>query len=857
MSFSLEKYLPFQGKFLEIDGYRLHYLDEGSGPAVLLLHGNPTWCFYYRNLLADLKSRFRVIVPDYIGCGLSDHPVNVRFRARDRIDHMQRLVDTLGLQKFSLVMHDWGGAIGTGLAVQNVEKVEKLVYLNTTLTETESLPWVIKLSATPLIGRVLTRQTKTFLRLATDIGVVRKLPKEIKAGYMYPYRTRKEREAIWGFVDDIPFDSSYPSYTEMLNLAAKIPELADKPVQIVWGLRDPCFHREMLMKVAAHFPHARVLEIPDASHLVLEDAQQLANQTINNFLSEDHAAIRAPQTLQRGSELRRNALYDCFMRMAEERPQADAVIEHRGFVDPGSFKLTRYEELKQRIHQYERGLYELGLRRGHKILMLVQPGAEFLALSYAVMARGGIPVFLDPGMGKENLIRCIEDLKPDGVIGTWKVHLLGFLRKTLFRHAQFKILAHDIMWFWGNDLSFLKRFSSQRLPDIEAPDAAMVAFTSGGTGVPKGVVFTHEMIQAELGIFREQFGLLPGMRDLPLLPIFSLFHAALGVCSVFAPVNPAKPLSLNPAKIVQIVNSLGIESAFGSPTLWNKIYEYCLRSRAVLRPLRKVFMAGAPVDDETLRRVKSILPQGEAFTAFGATEALPVTLASSRDVLEGNRVPAQSGELGAFVGKPLRGVEIKVIAPVAGAIAEIAEIQECAPLQIGELIVRGKNVSTRYLDRPEADRLGKIADGETVWHRMGDMAYLDSEGNIYFCGRKAHVVTVRDQVYHSVPVEDVFNAHQKVKRSALVNLHNGAAPGVVVEPYPQFWPASPEAIEALSREIKDIARTSPLTASIEKVFFHKSLPVDGRHNAKIFRDRLSVWASAQDGAQGGTPKGKH
>ena len=174
----IKELLPYKSNYIEVAGHTMHYLDEGKGPVVVLLHGNPTWCFYYRALINSLKDSFRVIAPDFIGLGLSDHPIDKHFTAGQRVEQIQEFFDKLKLDKYSLVMHDWGGSIGTGVAVNNLDSIQKLVYLNTTLTETESLPFLIKIASKPIIGKYLTKNSKRFLKFTTRLGVNRKLPKK-------------------------------------------------------------------------------------------------------------------------------------------------------------------------------------------------------------------------------------------------------------------------------------------------------------------------------------------------------------------------------------------------------------------------------------------------------------------------------------------------------------------------------------------------------------------------------------------------------------------------------------------------------------------------------------------------------
>lgn len=854
--------LPFQSRFVSVAGYRMHYVDEGSGPVVLLLHGNPTWCYLYRNVIRDLRESFRLIAPDFLGMGLSDRTPGKSFRAVDRINQLEEFVNTLGLSSFSLVMHDWGGPLGTGLMLRKLECVERVIYLNTTLTETETLPSFIKLAAAPVIGKFLTRHTASFVRLTTSVGVYKKLTPDIARGYLSPYTTRQRRDAIWDFVDDIPFDSDHPTYMQMVEIAEGLPKIAEKPVKIIWGLHDPCFHREMLSKVAAHFPKAEILEVPEASHLVLDDAPQIAIPAIKEFLTRPQASVASSLPAvaeipdrEKGSV---HVMYEQVIRLAEEMPTASAVVTPRWVRDPinGSslhYAHTTYAELVKLSNQYQRGLNDLGLAAGDRVLMLVTPGADFLALALAVAGRGATPVFVDPGIGFEKLTRCIKDIDPHVFIGSPRAQLLRFLRRSLFHRVKFYVTASEWAVSRGYSLGYLKRFANapiapvplpilRRDASLRATDAALIAFTSGATGTPKGVVFSNAMLAEQLRIIREVLGQEAGTRDLTLLPIFSLYNVSLGIASVFPSMPVGKPLSLDPVQVMKLVSDLGIQSSFGSPTLWNKIAEYVLRSGSTLPTIKRVFMAGAAVPQSTLDLVKRVIPNGEASTPYGATEALPMTFITASELVQYKRKRAVTGELGTFVGRPIAGVEVRII---ESSTEPIRSIEGCRALpvgEIGEVIVRGGNVSPEYLHRPDANKVGKIRDGESFWHRMGDLGYLDAEGGLYYCGRKSHSVYTSERAYHSVPIEEIFNTLSKVRRSALVGVRGGREPALVVEPYPQHWPESEELKEQFRAELRALADQSDLTKGITLFFFHRSFPVDARHNAKIFRDQLGEWA---------------
>ncbi len=842
-----EKHFPFESKFLDYKGFKLHYIDEGTGPVVFLLHGNPTWCFFYRNLIQHLKKFHRVIAIDYVGCGLSDHPTTAHFRAADRVAEVEFVYQSLQIDSFSIVMHDWGGAIGTRFLQSHLDKVEKVIYLNTTLTEVESLPRMIKMSAHPLSGVFLTKIFPQFLRYLTGPGSVKKLPRWVKEGYFYPYQTIARRTAIWDFVSDIPFTEDHPTYVEMQNLARGFAAMQHVPIKIIWGLKDPCFHPYMLRKVAAHFPKAEVVEIPDAGHLVLEDSPEFVCSEIEKFLSlegdmnREFAEAFSPFTPRPGI----NALYASFMKASATVANEAAVIIPQFIGSVTRYQQLSFRELQARINQYARGLSELGLQPGDRALMLLPPGDDFLALSYAVMLLGAVPAFVDPGVGREKLFKCIKDCDPHVLIGAPKAHLLRLRGKKLFPNLKFSIWATEFHAFGGTSLGFLKRFSAGEVAPVESPQGvSMIAFTSGATGTPKGVIFSNENIEHQLEIFSKYFGIVAGEKDLPLLPIFAVFSCAMGVTSVFPPMNPSKPLELDPEKVVRIIQDLGIQTSFGSPTLWDKISDYCVRHSEPLNSIKKVLMAGAPVSDEVLERVQKILPSGKALTPYGATECLPVTAVRGDDVASLRGVLSHAQEEGTPVGAPVDHTKVAIIQPVSGAIKNIADAEQCPPFVIGEVIIQGPQVSPAYINRVDANLLGKIKDGETFWHRIGDVGYLDDKGNLFYCGRKAHVVTTPEQTYYPDPVENIFNRHPLVRRTALVSPGKGNV-GLAIEPKPGNFPKTSEQREKLFAELRELGQQSPATQRITDFYLFEAFPVDARHNAKIFRDLLSQMIQEQ------------
>jgi pimeloyl-ACP methyl ester carboxylesterase len=527
--------------YFSFEGTDIHFIDTGKGessvnqPTVVLLHGNPTWCYLYRNLLDELGDSFRLIAIDYRGCGLSGREHKRPLRFADRVKEVVALIEHLKLSSFSLVLHDWGGPIGTGVALKLKPSVVSLTYLNTTLTEVSQLPWFIRLSRQLFVGSFLTSTTKTFLSLMTSWGVGKKLPQSIKANYHLPYQTQSDRLAIEDFVADIPFDTSHPTHAELTLMREQIAELKSKPVQIIWGLKDPCFHLGMLRSVSSLFPSAEVLELPEASHLVIEDAPAVVIPAIQTFLSKVHDySVEG----QRNNDTGKSQTFTSLIRTyAEQHPNQPLFVQPATEEHNAELQSIRYEGFVKKMNQYRRGLVQLGLRPQQRVLFLLPVGVEFLAFAFAVMESGATPVFVDPGVGLANLKKCFHDADCTALIASPKARILKTLLPKYFRNMAFEVTVPDSSQKKSATHQFLQRQLDTPLKEEVAGDVAMIAFTSGATGYPKGVIFTDEMLQHQVTLYQQELGVKPGERNMPLLPVFCLYNAAAGVTSILPKFN--------------------------------------------------------------------------------------------------------------------------------------------------------------------------------------------------------------------------------------------------------------------------------------------------------------------------------
>jgi haloalkane dehalogenase len=275
---------PFAQHYLDLPGGRMHYIDEGEGPPVIMLHGNPTWSFYYRRLILALRDRHRVIVPDHLGCGLSDKPQDYSYRLADHIDNLARLIWHLGVDEADLVLHDWGGAIGMGCAVWGALDVRRIVVLNTAAFLSRHVPLRIAVCKLPLVGDVAIRRLNGFAGLATLMAVERPMEPLVRRGFLLPYQSYHDRIANLRFVQDIPLHPAHPTWKVVAEIEQRLGQLRAVPMQILWGGRDWCFDDHFLAGWLQRFPDADVRRFDRAGHYVLEDAHEEIIPRVRAFL---------------------------------------------------------------------------------------------------------------------------------------------------------------------------------------------------------------------------------------------------------------------------------------------------------------------------------------------------------------------------------------------------------------------------------------------------------------------------------------------------------------------------------------------------------------------------------------------
>ncbi|MCO5094013.1 MAG: fatty acid CoA ligase family protein [Xanthomonadaceae bacterium] len=540
--------------------------------------------------------------------------------------------------------------------------------------------------------------------------------------------------------------------------------------------------------------------------------------------------------------------------MAARQPEAIAIRCPTGVGPDGQVRYgieLSWRALEERSSAVAAALARAGIVRGTRAALMVRPSPELFLLMFAMFKAGVVPVLIDPGINRRALKQCLDEAAPTAFIGIPLAHaarvVLGWARRSCRIN-----LTVGRRWFWGgHTLDGLIAQSAGEdftLADTAPDEIAAILFTSGSTGMPKGVVYRHRHFVAQVEMLGQMLGIEPGGVDLPTFPPFALFDPALGITSVIPAMDPTRPAQADPRKLIDAIRRFGVTQMFGSPALLDTLSRYGEAHGVRLATLRRVMSAGAPVPPAVVARMAAMLPEdANIWTPYGATECLPVALIEGRE-LRATRAATEAGA-GTCVGRPVAPNDVRIIRIVDEPIAQWRDELLAAPGDVGEIVVAGPTATDEYFNRPEATAQAKIretlADGSSrILHRMGDLGWIDEGGRLWFCGRKSQRVEAADGPLYTEQVEPVFNTHTAVRRSALVGVGEKGAqmPVLCVELEPGTAEAARERIEA---ELLNLGQRHPHTARVQRLLFHPGFPVDIRHNAKIGREALARWASAR------------
>ncbi|PJA11486.1 MAG: peptide synthase [Elusimicrobia bacterium CG_4_10_14_0_2_um_filter_56_8] len=499
-------------------------------------------------------------------------------------------------------------------------------------------------------------------------------------------------------------------------------------------------------------------------------------------------------------------------------------------------RTVTFRELEAEISLLAAGLASAGIKPGLRTALMVPPSVDFIALTFALFRAGAVIVLIDPGIGPANMRACLEEARPEAFIGIPKAQAARLILRWAAKSLRIFITAGR-KWFWGGlNLEDIRRLGAGAPSPAVTPEEAAILFTSGSTGAPKGAVYTHSMFASQAAMLKKYFQIEPGSASVPTFPLFALFDVALGLTIVIPEMDFTRPAEVDPGMLSGLINKYGAAQIFGSPALIDTLSRYGEKTGAKLPALKRVISCGAPVSPAIIARTLKMLPPDiQVFTPYGATEALPVSCISS-----GELAGLKPGLPGICVGRTWEGMETFIIRLFDTPIPLWSEDLLVENGEIGEIAVKGPVVSGEYFGKESSTALAKIrGPGGELYHRMGDTGWKDPEGRLWFCGRKSHRVITAGTTLFTIPCETVFNAHPEVRRTALVGTGQPGrqTPVLCVE----LSGKAPQR-ESLTKELLALGAAHEHTKNIKTILYHPGFPVDIRHNAKISREKLALWA---------------
>lgn len=523
-----------------------------------------------------------------------------------------------------------------------------------------------------------------------------------------------------------------------------------------------------------------------------------------------------------------------------------------------------YAQLDTETGQLAHALQARGIAAGDRVLVFCTGGLDFVRAVYGCLKLGAVPVLIDPGMGLDAMLTCIAEQEARGIIGVPKAMLLRAVKRAAFKSVRVAIRVGS-GWFPGvphveSVMAKAGETGAAFSPVPRAPDdVAVLVYTSGSTGVPKGVPYTTAMMTGQVTGVGMVGGFVPGEVHVACFPGFALYTVALGMTCVFPDMDFAKVGQTPPHRVLNTLRAAGAESAFASPAVWTPVAGLCAagKSGAPITTLRTLHTAGAPISPVLLDALAPAFPSATFFTPYGATESLPVAAIGSDELL-GYAAPKTAQGWGKCVGRAVGDVDVRLMRITDDDVPAFTPDLEVPPGAVGEIVVSGTVVTTTYDRRPGKTAGAKMrAPDGTLWHRMGDLGRIE-DGRLWFLGRKTHRVPFQGKLYTSETVEAVFETHPAVPKAALAWRALPAADGALArEPVLAIDLQGADADTLDLAALREFADQHEATRGIHAFLLcpgadaGRGMPAfsyDRRHNAKIEREKLAAYIDAHPAA---------
>jgi acyl-coenzyme A synthetase/AMP-(fatty) acid ligase len=733
---------------------------------------------------------------------------------------------------------------------------------------------LIRLVRSPALRELACVRTPVFVSSAASLSRP-VLPAAVREALRAPYGSAARRQSVADFVADIPLEPDHPSRAALDSLAAGLSQLSGVPALLLWGPRDPVFREDQLRDLRQRLPTADVHRYAGASHLVTEDVPEAAEHTWR-WVAERVECVANPVTPPAAPVLLTE-------RGQPRARELDAALRARADdLDPAVAELgngttiTSFCDLSARVEALAAGLSSVHVKPGDRVALLIRPGLDLTAAVYACWRVGASIVVADAGLGVRRMVDALRSADPDHVIAIPAA--LG--AAAAFRLPGQRLVAgqlpeqlrkllkadHTLTGLTENYLRVSPAAADDARLGTSVPEddaEAAVLFTSGATGPPKGVVYRHRQLRAQLELVRSVCDVRPGDRLVAAFAPFALYGPALGIGTAVPAMDVTKPGTLTATALAEAAEAIEATLVFASPAALRNVAATADAlshdQRAALGSIRLVLSAGAPVPLPMLRAVQQLLPAAELHTPYGMTEAMPIT-----DISLGEIEEAGPGN-GVCVGRSLNGVKVQIspLDPLGRATGELTDASEL----VGEICVAAPHVKDRY------DRLWvteAASSRNPGWHRTGDVGHLDQERRLWVEGRLVHVVTTPDGPVTPVGLEQRIEALAEITAAALV----GVGPVGTQQPVAIVTMRSMRAKRIVTMRSMRAERQSPLAGPLTPrranrsamssgvladqglteavraaagiplaaVLVIDALPVDIRHASKVDRTRLARWA---------------
>ena len=880
-----------------------HYLDSGLElgrlgvtplGTILAVHGNPTWSYLWRATVAESvragesgEPAWRVVAVDQLDMGFSER-TDVRRPLAQRVADLDAFTRALAIDGPVVTLgHDWGGVVSLGWAVDHPDLLAGVALLNTAIHHPGGVPIPLPLRLAGARGMLAASTVATTAFLDTTLSLASPpLDASVRDAFRAPYRTADRRRAIGGFVADIPVDARHESFAELERIAAGVARL-DVPALMLWGPRDPIFSDRYLDDLVDRLPHADVHRFEGAGHLIAEDRPYAG--ALSAWLDEHHDRLTGlvglaerevdPQSggpagrevdaqpvgpaerevdPQSGGPAGREVdaqpgasadpSFSPIWQRLEERRNDDAIaVVDMAPGGPRSPRRVSWRQLDDRVSRLAAGLHAVGVRKGDRVSLLVQPGATLSAVVYACLRIGAVVVVADAGLGVRGLTRAVRGSWPDVVIGETigltAARALGWpgTRISVARLPRVSATALGVSYSLGD---IVRLGTDADLPAVPEPDDhAAILFTSGSTGPAKGVAYTHRQLSALRDVLAEHFGVTEETGLVTGFAPFALLGPALGTRSVTPDMDVSSPRTLTAAAVAAAVRECDARMVFLSPAAVLNVVDTAGAltpgDRDALAGVRTFLSTGAPVGTRLLESAAALMPNATPHTPYGMTECLLVTDVTV-DVL---REVADAPDAGVCVGSPIGSNRVLVSA--LDAEGRASGLPSDAAGVLGEIVVSAPHLKDHYdrlwlTDREavrDTDGAASVDPG-VRWHRTGDVGHLDADGRVWIEGRLPHVIVTADGPIAPVGPEQAVERVAAVRRAAIV----GVGPRLLRQVVAVVETLPPTTRPGLADPSLTGAVRDQVGLPLAAVLAVPTLPTDIRHNSKIDRSRLSLWA---------------